>query len=217
MKNSLFTNSDGTFKLLSSVNDGTTALYINGTAIDSTYWVGSGTYTYVNGSHTYSIEKAASASGNWQLIQDDEYNYHFAKVKDKTAELLDLFYPVGSYYETSDTSFDPNVTWGGTWELETGGLVHIGAGSGYTAGDTGGEATHTLTIDEMPAHNHDFARGGSSLNIGTTGAETTNGFASGSLWSGSNKYRSAIASKGGGGSHNNMQPYLVVNRWHRSA
>lgn len=29
----------------------------------------------------------------------------------------DLIRPVGSYYETSDTSFDPNVTWGGTWEL----------------------------------------------------------------------------------------------------
>ena len=39
------------------------------------------------------------------------------------------FYPVGSYYETSDTSFDPNVAWGGTWELETQGQVHISAGS----------------------------------------------------------------------------------------
>lgn len=28
---------------------------------------------------------------------------------------IDLFYPVGSYYETSDASFDPNVSWGGTW------------------------------------------------------------------------------------------------------
>ena len=31
--------------------------------------------------------------------------------------ILDLFYPVGSYYETSDSTFDPNVTWGGTWVL----------------------------------------------------------------------------------------------------
>lgn len=30
-----------------------------------------------------------------------------------------IYYPVGSYYETSDTSFDPNVTWGGTWISET--------------------------------------------------------------------------------------------------
>lgn len=30
-----------------------------------------------------------------------------------------IYYPVGSYYETSDTSFDPNDTWGGTWSSET--------------------------------------------------------------------------------------------------
>lgn len=34
--------------------------------------------------------------------------------------LLDLFYPVGSYYETSDTDFRPNKTWGGTWEYVNG-------------------------------------------------------------------------------------------------
>ena len=31
---------------------------------------------------------------------------------------LDRFYPVGSYYETSDTTFDPNISWGGTWISE---------------------------------------------------------------------------------------------------
>lgn len=33
--------------------------------------------------------------------------------------LLDLFYPVGSYYKTTNTSFDPNVFWGGVWEEDT--------------------------------------------------------------------------------------------------
>lgn len=33
--------------------------------------------------------------------------------------LFDFIHPVGSYYETSDTSFDPNTTWGGTWSSET--------------------------------------------------------------------------------------------------
>lgn len=28
---------------------------------------------------------------------------------------IDLFYPVGAYFETSDSTFDPNVKWGGTW------------------------------------------------------------------------------------------------------
>ena len=30
--------------------------------------------------------------------------------------LLNLFYPVGSYYETSDAEFNPNTSWGGTWK-----------------------------------------------------------------------------------------------------
>ena len=36
-----------------------------------------------------------------------------------TFNLIDVFYPVGSYYETSDASFDPNITWGGTWSKVT--------------------------------------------------------------------------------------------------
>lgn len=34
-----------------------------------------------------------------------------------TGAILDVFYPVGSYYETSDTTFNPNTSWGGTWVL----------------------------------------------------------------------------------------------------
>lgn len=34
--------------------------------------------------------------------------------------LLDLFYPVGSYYENSESDFNPNKVWGGTWETVDG-------------------------------------------------------------------------------------------------
>lgn len=33
----------------------------------------------------------------------------------QTKSQLDYYYPVGSYYETSDANFDPNTAWGGTW------------------------------------------------------------------------------------------------------
>lgn len=33
--------------------------------------------------------------------------------------IFDMFYPVGSYFETSDSTFDPNTAWGGTWQKDT--------------------------------------------------------------------------------------------------
>lgn len=124
---------------------------------------------------------------------------------------IDFFYPVGSYYETSNADFDPNVTWGGTWVLENEGQVHVSAGSNYEIGDTGGEATHTLTVTEMPSHNH--STGYPSSN------ESSSGYAAGSLFSGRILVTGAGATgnQGGGQAHNNMQPYIVVNRWHRTA
>lgn len=35
-------------------------------------------------------------------------------------DIINLAYPVGSYYETSDNDFDPNATWTGTWEYSGG-------------------------------------------------------------------------------------------------
>lgn len=127
--------------------------------------------------------------------------------------IWDMIYPVGSYYETSDTSFDPNTAWGGTWSLETEGLVHIGAGSNYTVGDTGGEETHKLTIDEIPSHDH-------TIHMWQNGVHHYVYPASYQYQWYSSAYGTqdpATSSTGGGQAHNNMQPYIVVNRWHRTA
>ena len=125
--------------------------------------------------------------------------------------IMQIVYPVGSYYETSDASFDPNVTFGGTWVLEAEGLVHIGAGSNYNVGDTGGETTHTLTVSEIPNHNHKLML---ADNTGTQNGYplTVSGSSVKYTW---NTARSEAT--GGGNAHNNMQPYIVVNRWHRTA
>lgn len=77
------------------------------------------------------------------------------------SELLDIFYPIGSYYETSDSDFDPNTDWGGIWSLETEGKAHISAGTTYVAGTEYGSSTHdhttgnfTLLAKHLPAHTH---------------------------------------------------------------
>ena len=67
--------------------------------------------------------------------------------------MLDNVWPVGSIY-MSVNSTNPGTLFGGTWtQLQNRFL--LGAGSSYTNGATGGEATHTLTTNEMPSHKHD--------------------------------------------------------------
>ena len=84
-----------------------------------------------------------------------------AQDKAKLDGITDLIYPVGSIYmSVVDTS--PATLFGGTWERLKSRFLLGAEDSGDTTGDpyivgsTGGAATHTLTTDEMPSHNHTF-------------------------------------------------------------
>ena len=135
--------------------------------------------------------------------------------------LIDLFYPVGSYYETSNTSFNPNTAWGGTWVEDSSGKVTAAYQSGDTnfgtVGQTGGEKTHKLITDEMPSHSHDiFAYASDPVGTPTqaensrmTVLDRDHGWNMGS--------QGNIIATGGDQPHNNLQPYIVVKRWHRTA
>ena len=90
----------------------------------------------------------------------------------------------------------------------------LSSGDTYTNGDTGGEATHTLTIDEMPSHIHNTftwrSTGGDWNAFNYLPDMNTSRDQNGSVaWDG---YTSAT---GGSQAHNNMPPYLVVNIWKR--
>lgn len=81
--------------------------------------------------------------------------------------LLDIVYPVGSIYHSMSAT-SPASTVGGTWtQLKT--FLY----GSTTAKQTGGEATHILTVDEMPVHNHDthvavYASGFGGLGMATS-------------------------------------------------
>lgn len=67
--------------------------------------------------------------------------------------LLDIVYPVGSIYQSMNAT-SPADSIGGTWtKIKT---FLYGAD---TAKETGGEATHRLTVNEMPAHAHNSSTG----------------------------------------------------------
>ena len=121
-------------------------------------------------------------------------------------------YPVGAIYiSTSATS--PASLFGGTWERLKDRFL-LAAGDTYEAGATGGEAEHTLTVNEMPQHNHDFH---ASYNEIATGSETGGKILAGGdsnqwLWNFAQTNNS-----GGNAPHNNMPPYLAVYMWVRTA
>ena len=122
------------------------------------------------------------------------------------ATLLDV-YPVGSIY-MSVNEVNPATLFGGTWERIKDRFL-LASGDTYSNGATGGEATHKLTIDELPTHNHNIA--GAYGGLGDGGIlqrgyqEGTVGKAMGATYTGKDI------------PHNNMPPYLAVYMWKRTA
>ena len=115
-------------------------------------------------------------------------------------------YPVGSTYFSLTDSRNPNTILGfGTWTKIEGKFL-LGASSSYAADSTGGEATHTLTVDEMPSHKH-----GIVINPGT-------GFSAGITYTSTGGVNNNfVQAAGGGQAHNNLPPYLAGYLWRRTA
>lgn len=99
---------------------------------------------------------------------------------------------------------------GWTEFAEAAGRTIIGSSEKYPVGATGGEETHTLTVGEMPSHNHGgrTAAGGTSMHYDGSGG--AGGFESGGHRFSQGAHRHTISSDGGGTPHNNMQPYVSL-------
>lgn len=136
-------------------------------------------------------------------------------------ELLLLAHPVGSIYQSTQST-SPATLFGGTWEaLED--VFLLAAGSGHAAGSTGGEESHVLTVAELAAHGHNIARSGSvteaEVSLGGPGQYSSNNFASLGI-SGIDALATttfSITDTGEGQAHNNMPPYQAVYTWKRTA
>jgi len=89
MKNALNIAASGE-TLLSTVDDGTNRLYINGTIVPSTDWTGTGTYTATVQGHQITIAKVEDDSGNVALRKTADYTYELYKIKTGTTIEGDL-------------------------------------------------------------------------------------------------------------------------------
>ena len=135
-------------------------------------------------------------------------------VKGKT--ILEQTYPVGAIY-ISTNSTSPASLFGGTWQQIKDTFI-LAAGDTYTAGATGGEATHTLTTQEMPSHRHEV-QDFNNVKVGNVRGSTYELSLPNTSYnnpSGGANYL-ITSYEGGGQAHNNMPPYLTVYMWKRTA
>lgn len=128
---------------------------------------------------------------------------------------IDAFYPVGSIYMTATlpTAADVEAALGGTWVAWGAGRVPVGVDTSQTEFDTveetGGEKTHTLTIEEMSSHNHTIVPRANFHGSSPEGHTTA--------WEKSNETSQNTSNTGGGQAHNNLQPYITCYMYKRTA
>ena len=140
---------------------------------------------------------------------------------------LAAVYPVGSIYINATSSTNPATLLGfGTWTAFGAGRVMVGLDAGDalfdTAEETGGSKdavvvshTHTATVTD-PGHNHTIPQLNSSIN---TQFNNNNLFGSGTQNSGTSTTGISVtnASTGVSGTNANVQPFIVVRMWKRTA
>lgn len=130
---------------------------------------------------------------------------------------IDSLYPIGSIY-MSVNNVNPSTIFGGTWEQIEDKFL-LASGTTYSAGTTGGEATVTLSTNQIPSHSHSFGRYVPSSGATWSGddSDKQSGTAHTKIYAqrGNISNISGTQSAGGGQAHNNMPPYLAVYVWKR--
>ena len=168
----------------------------------------------------YKVTASVAKGDTWTIGTNVTATNVGSEIGSLKSDLANKLYPVGSIYMSVNAT-NPAELFGGTWEQIKDRFL-LAAGDTYAAGSTGGEATHTLTVNEMPSHSHAVAplgaKGGTNGNLvindkygAMSGADTLN------LSGGNAFYARNTSIVGEGQAHNNMPPYLTVYMWKRTA
>lgn len=201
---------------------------------------------FKSGGKGVAVGKVAETDNCFEVSEAWDVKVYGKLLKDYIQSFIKTMYPVGSIYMSVNAT-NPSTYFGGTWVAWGSGRVPVGVNTSdsnfNTVEKTGGASTVTLTTAQMPAHTHTFT--GSSATTNSKGAHTHNVGRDGDGASGSSTYtvhsagvsgaggtsptnsagahthtltaKGTNASTGGGGSHNNLQPYITCYMWKRTA
>ena len=158
---------------------------------------------------------ATTASAAVNTTQVATTQYVTTAIAATAAAVANAVYPVGSIFTTvtayANSAAVVNAIGGGTWVAFGAGRVLVGLDANQTEFDTvseeGGSKTQALSIANLPAHTHSFTytQRGDSFGGGYAMSEATGGSTR------------TTSSQGSGTAHNNLQPYIVVYMWKRTA
>ena len=176
-------------------------------------------FTHLGGDGTYVMPTTDGTSGQ-VMSTNGSGQVSFTTLTGVTATIANA-YPVGSIYMNATNSTNPATLLGfGTWSSFGAGRVLVGIDSSDTdfdtAEETGGAKTHTLSLAEMPQHAHTLSMNtsadgdpdGGNRRICTDDAEASGPFTPTHL---------SMSNQGSNSAHNNVQPYIVVYMWKRTA
>ena len=191
-----------------------------------------GTDTYISPSEVaFSVKTGLIAPGKANWTEEEKATARATLGINTNTDLLNLIYPIGSVY-MSFNNVSPATFFGGTWEQIKDKFL-LAVGDTYTAGQSGGEATHKLIINEMPNHAHievlayEQTGYGVTISPGETYALSglitsldylaTNPPGGQPLTNRNERLLHETTSVGNSEPHNNMPPYQTVYMWKRTA
>ena len=167
-------------------------------------------FVNINGSLTKNNAEVPIAKNTKSNSQEDTYSCYF---------LLDYCHPIGEVFMTTDSSFNPNTSWGGTWEqLSADAYLKIVTSDGGNLGGTSSQ--HKIPISSMPSHAHvECARTGDGnwnpIQLSQSGGDSGGALPSAAGWT---NYGTGYGSTYSTGGSQAYYPYYYgVYAWHRTA
>ena len=193
------------------------------------------------------VGKVSETDNMFEVSEDWDVKVYGKLLKDYILQFSSAIYPVGSIYMSVNSTNPSTyfggtwVAWG-SGRVPVG--INTSDTNFASAEQTGGAKTVTLTTSQIPSHTHTFT--GSSATTSSNGAHTHTLNLNKTAWSGSSGSRVVVdstdytaltnnktssngahthtltakgsnANTGGGGSHTNLQPYIVCYMWKRTA